>query len=229
MIEHSKISATWAVDEDISRLLKSLPSWTVIVNQTPAVELTPNGLLNLNESEQEIRQRTQRESEILISNLGVQKEIDKFAVITDLDHIRSIVCMHESLQWFCTNMHTLIANIPRKAQETMKCVVQIRSPNGSVVEQVLSEALKSRLASLESMSETCLLMMHLELRVHCFYHLLPLSRTRPLVIQDDSDPEVIEFGRDLKNIQQLLSGHIAANKVKYLFDGLGTFVCVDFH
>jgi hypothetical protein len=52
MVEHSKISATWAVDEDISRLLKSLPSWTVIVNQTPAVELTPTGLLNLNESEQ---------------------------------------------------------------------------------------------------------------------------------------------------------------------------------
>lgn len=52
MVEHSKISATWAVDEDISRLLKSLPSWTVIVNQTPAAELTPTGLLSLNESEQ---------------------------------------------------------------------------------------------------------------------------------------------------------------------------------
>lgn len=136
MVEHSKISATWAVDEDISRLLKSLPSWTVIVNQTPAAELTPTGLLNLNESEQEIRQRTQRESEILISNLGVQKEIDRYSVITDMNHVRSIVCMHESLQWFCSNMHALILNIPRKAQDTMKCVVQIRSPNGDVVEQV---------------------------------------------------------------------------------------------
>jgi exocyst complex component 4 len=136
MVEHSKISATWAVDEDISRLLKSLPSWTVIVSQTPATELTPTGMLNLNESEQEIRQRTQRESEILISNLGVQKEIDRFAVITDLDYIRSIICIHESLQWFCMNMRALIANIPKKAKETMKCTVQIRSPNGDVVEQV---------------------------------------------------------------------------------------------
>lgn len=71
------------------------------------------------------------------------------------------------------------------------------------------------------MSETCLLMMHLELRVHCFYHLLPLARTRPLIIQDDSDPEVVDFGRDLRQMHQLLIEHIAPNKVKYLFDGLG--------
>lgn len=64
-------------------------------------------------------------------------------------------------------------------------------------------------------------MMHLELRVHCFVHLLPLARIRPMVIQDDSDPEVVEFGKDLRQMHQLLSGHIAANKVKYLFDGLG--------
>jgi hypothetical protein len=43
--------------------------------------------------------------------------------------------MHESLQWFCTNMHGLVENIPRKAKEKMKCVVQIRSKSGSVVEQ----------------------------------------------------------------------------------------------
>lgn len=117
----------------------------------------------------------------------------------------------------------------------MRCIVQIRSPEGTVVEQVssvdffrhgkhiqvLSEALESRLKSLEAKSETCLLMLHLELRVHCFYHLLPLSRSRPLAVQEDSDPEVVEFGKDLRQMHQLLSGHVAANKVKYLFDGLG--------
>jgi hypothetical protein len=45
--------------------------------------------------------------------------------------------MHESLQWFCADMRTMIANIPRKAKEKMKCVVLITSPNGDSVEQVI--------------------------------------------------------------------------------------------
>lgn len=52
MTVHSKTSANWAVDEDISRLLKSLPSWQSLINQTPMTgEMTPSGFLNLNESE----------------------------------------------------------------------------------------------------------------------------------------------------------------------------------
>ncbi|CAD5210613.1 unnamed protein product [Bursaphelenchus xylophilus] len=218
-IEHSKTSANWAVDEDISRLLKSLPSWQVVVNQTPITgEMTPGGMLSLNESEQEIRRRTQRESEILISNLGSLAKIDPHAVITDLNHAKAIICMHESLQWFSVNMRHLISTIPAKAKEAMKCLVQIRSPDGQVVEQLLSAALEQRLTSVEQMSETCLLMLHLELRVHCFYHLLPLARGNT---QDENEREIENFRRDLTQFYQLLTHHIAPNKLKYLFDGLG--------
>lgn len=91
-VEHQKISAAWAVDEDISRLLKSLPNWTnewspvsVTGEQTP---LTMGGV-NLNESEQEIRRRTQRESEILIGNLGTQKQIKQEELINDMEHVSS--------------------------------------------------------------------------------------------------------------------------------------------
>ncbi|CAD5207871.1 unnamed protein product [Bursaphelenchus okinawaensis] len=219
MTEHSKTSANWAVDEDISRLLKSLPSWQVVVNQTPLTgDMTPGGILSLNESEQDIRLRTQRESEILISNLGSLAKIDHHAVITDINHAKAIICMHESLQWFSQNMRHLIATIPTKAKQAMKCLVHIRSPDGQVVEQLLSDALEQRLASVEQMSETCLLMLHLELRVHCFYHLLPLARGNA---QDENDREIENFRRDLTQFHLLLTHHIAANKLKYLFDGLG--------
>ncbi|KAI6238411.1 Exocyst complex component Sec8 [Aphelenchoides fujianensis] len=237
MTEHAKISATWAVDEDISRLLKSLPSWTVLcppttpeatpvlpVAQTPSGAVAASLAAGIQESEQTVRQRTQRESEILIANLGVQREIERAAMITDMQHARSIACMHESLQWFCTQMRSLIASIPPTAHEHMSRVK-------------LSEALESRLQTLDSIAETCLLMMHLELRVHCFFHLLPLARpprslagaagtgvsTASIVAatRDDTDPEVTEFGRDLQQFHQMLAAHIAPHKVKYLFEGLG--------
>ncbi len=62
-IEWRKISAAWAVDEDISRLLKSLPNWTSLVMETSE----ENGIFSqtpqtapqtpLAESAEEIRNR----------------------------------------------------------------------------------------------------------------------------------------------------------------------------
>ena len=45
---------------------------------------------------------------------------------------------------------------------------------------------------LEGISDKCLLMLHLEIRIHCFYHLLPIARVRSSVT-DDIDPEVLFF------------------------------------
>uniref|UniRef100_A0A914EAN8 Exocyst complex component Sec8 n=1 Tax=Acrobeloides nanus TaxID=290746 RepID=A0A914EAN8_9BILA len=226
-IENPKISAAWAVDEDISRLLKSLPSWSLInqaaTTPTPGNEFTPTGRvgIDLKESEQEIRQRTQREAEILIGNLGTQKQIKKTELITDMDHVRALACMHESLQWFATSMRNLLANLSKQAQEIIKCRIQMSTINGQVVEELLRDALNERLQRIENMSDTCLLMLHLELRVHCFYHLLPLARARNVLPQDELDSEVVDFGKDLTNYHKLLSDYLASNKVKYLFDGLG--------
>lgn len=71
------------------------------------------------------------------------------------------------------------------------------------------------------MAEKCLLMLHLEIRVHCFYHLLPLARAKGSLPQDEQDQEVKEFGRDLEHYYNTLSKYIVPNKLKYLFDGLG--------
>jgi len=38
---NSKISASWAADEDINRLLKSMPSWGSISQATAGSEQTP--------------------------------------------------------------------------------------------------------------------------------------------------------------------------------------------
>ena len=97
LVEYPKLSAAWVVDEDIARLLKSLPSWTAVQNSlfSPSSEQistpfgTSSSLAGLIESEQEIKERTQRESEILIGNLGTQKQLKQSELITSLDNIKA--------------------------------------------------------------------------------------------------------------------------------------------
>lgn len=137
------------MDEDISRLLKSLPSW-INVSQASSTLLsssTPlNGSFNLDETDQEMGLRTQRETEILIGNFGTQKQIQRVELITDMEHVKSLVCMHESLQWFTGRMRQMIGELPEQARDLFnRCQVQIEyktggrsgaSASGETVDQV---------------------------------------------------------------------------------------------
>lgn len=225
--ERRKISAAWAVDEDISRLLKSLPNWFMVSSHeaTPTPSLTtPTALLPANETESDIRQRNERESEILIGNLGTAKQLVREELITDMELIRSLACMHESVKWFCINMRSLIAGLPESAKNAMRFrSVRIQAPSNPSdnMEEIIYSAVERRLADLDSMADTCLLIIHLELRVHCFFHLLPLARVRPSLPHDELDNEVVDFGRDMAQFHQLLNAHLPVHKMKYLFDGLG--------
>lgn len=104
------------------------------------------------------------------------------------------------------------------------------------------DAMEDCIGRLDSISDTCLLMLHLELRVHCFFHLLPLARPRNVSVHEELDAEVafrvdifatffesvyaglfkvIELGRDLQAFHQLLSSILSQSKLRYIFDGLG--------
>ncbi|KAK6106448.1 Sec8 exocyst complex component specific domain family protein [Brugia pahangi] len=227
--EKRKISATWAVDEDISRLLKSLPNWFMVSccegASTSSVN-TPSAFSPSGESESDVCYRNEKESEILIGNLGTAKQLVRDELITDIEVIRSLACIHESLKWFCRSMRSLIEKLQESSRKAMrKCVVQLQrvDENGIVhqSEEHIAAALDSRLTDLDAKADTCLLIIHLELRVHCFFHLLPLARVRPSLPHDELDNEVIDFGRDMGHFHQVLSTNLPPHKMKYLFDGLG--------
>ncbi|KAM3721221.1 Exocyst complex component [Dirofilaria immitis] len=227
--EKRKISATWAVDEDISRLLKSLPNWFMVSSYESISTLsvnTPSTVSPISESESDVCHRNERESEILIGNLGTAKQLVRDELITDIEVIRSLACIHESLKWFCNSMRSLMEKLSESSHNAMrKCVVQLqRTDENGIVhqsEEHISVALDSRLANLDAKADTCLLIIHLELRVHCFFHLLPLARIRPSLPHDELDNEVIDFGRDMAHFHQVLSTNLPSHKMKYLFDGLG--------
>lgn len=76
---------------------------------------------------------------------------------------------------------------------------------------------------LEGISDRCLLMLHLEIRIHCFFHLLPIAhvRMRNNAPHEDIDPEVAELGNDLRRFNEVLLEILSQPKLRYIFDGLG--------
>ncbi|EYC28854.1 hypothetical protein Y032_0007g3461 [Ancylostoma ceylanicum] len=214
-----KISAAWAADEDISRLLMSLPNWLMAAKETtPSTPSVPNL-----ESEKDIRQRNERESEILIGNLATQKKIERAELLTDMGDVRALAALHESLRWFACEVRRLMATLPQHVKTKLRgCLVHVRYKDGQITDdEPILDAMEECISRLDTISDTCLLMLHLELRVHCFFHLLPLARLRNVNVHEELDAEVIELGRDLQSFHQLLSSILSQPKLRYIFDGLG--------
>ncbi|CAI9732804.1 exocyst complex component 4 isoform X2 [Octopus vulgaris] len=202
------ISAMWAKDEDISRFLRSLPSWR-------SLQPTAGQELNLIAcSEEEMRALNLKEAMILISNLSTADSlIPQQEIITDVTQMRTVANVHESLEWFahCRTPSTQTNN----------------DPNIPPVSEKTLSSLKSLVTDFQNLAEICLLLLHLEVRVHCFYYLLPVAKQSnyagPI---DDLDPDsnVLKLNKDLSNIEEVLSLSLQPKKFKYIFESLGYLV-----
>jgi len=63
----------------------------------------------------------------------------------------------------------------------------------------------------------CLLVLHLEVRVHCFYYLLPITQQcdfAPGIDQQNPDPEVVKLSRDINSVHHCLSSALQRVKSK---------------
>ena len=72
----------------------------------------------------------------------------------------------------------------------------------------------------EDLADTCLLVLHLEVRVHCFYHWVPLGRQAQFWLNGDNqepDPEIGRLSRDLTAIDESLSTFIQPRKHRVSF------------
>jgi len=72
-------------------------------------------------------------------------------------------------------------------------------------------------------------MLHLEVRVHCFYYLLPIAKQQMARSHgEDIDEQVVRLNKDLVQLHDLLSSNLQTRKVKYVFEGLGHLVAAIF-
>jgi exocyst complex component 4 len=108
-------------------------------------------------------------------------------------------------EWFAAHIQELANVITRSgASESLLAL-----PESNV--QTLLELAKD----FEDLADTCLLVLHLEVRVHCFYHLVPLGRQAQFWLNGDNqepDPEIGRLSRDLTAIDESLSAFIQPRK-----------------
>ncbi|XP_017939066.2 exocyst complex component 4 [Manacus vitellinus] len=214
------ISASWAKDDDISRLLKSLPNWS---NMAQPKQLRPKR----EEEEDFIRAAFGKESEVLIGNLG-DKLIPQQEILRDVSDLKALANMHESLEWLAGRTKAAFSSL--STSQTMSpgqdshCSME-QLPASEQILQTLSELARS----FQEMADRCLLVLHLEVRVHCFHYLIPLAKQGNYAIvanveSMDYDPLVVRLNKDISAIEEAMSASLQQHKFQYIFEGLGHLI-----
>ncbi|KAL5022453.1 hypothetical protein ScPMuIL_001608 [Solemya velum] len=219
--EKRVISAMWAKDEDISRFLRSLPSWRSL-QPSEGQELNRNVC-----SEEEMRALNSKEAVILISNLSsADSLIPQQEIITDVTQMRTVANVHESLAWFAGRLKVFSRSLLSSASTSLVVSDQQGSDIPPVSAKTL-ESLNGLVKDFQDLAEICLLLLHLEVRVHCFYFLMPVAKQSNYAgAIDDLDPDsnVLKLNKDLSAMEEVLSQSLQPKKFKYIFESLGYLV-----
>ncbi|XP_072858581.1 exocyst complex component 4 isoform X1 [Pogona vitticeps] len=213
------ISASWAKDDDITRLLKSLPNW---INMAQPKQLRPKR----EEEEDFVRTAFGKESEVLIGNLG-DKLIPQQEILRDVSDLKALANMHESLEWLSGRMKAAFSDLP-VAQMSPGQEGHANADLPPVSEQIV-QTLTELARSFQDMADRCLLVLHLEVRVHCFHYLIPLAKQGNYAIvanveSMDYDPLVVRLNKDISAIEEAMSASLQQNKFQYIFEGLGHLI-----
>ncbi|XP_041368480.1 exocyst complex component 4-like isoform X2 [Gigantopelta aegis] len=223
--EKRVISALWAKDEDISRFLRSLPSWRSLHQAETELNQTVC-------SEAELRVLSVKEVTILISNLSSDESlIPQHEIITDITQMRTIANVHESLEWFAGRLQHFADSLSSRTAGANALSVPLPDPfvlsEIPPVSDKALQSLRSLVQDFRDLAEICLLLLHLEIRVHCFYYLLPVAKQSnyagPI---DDLDPDsnVLKLNKDLTGMEEVLTQSLQPKKFRYIFESLGYLV-----
>jgi exocyst complex component 4 len=188
-----------------------------------------------------IRFRQTKETETLLINFS-QSEMNLDDICTNYKHIKLLATIHESLDWlYCkllqyfdildkcltdvkyldglTQTITVTSGFtPRSIKQNLSHYEQLKLSRINL--EILSNAMKTTL----TLSYDILLVLFLEIRLHCFYHLSLLFRNAThyaYVLDTDPDENVMALNRDLTCLQEALNSTLTEKKFSFLFQGLG--------
>ncbi|ELK35553.1 Exocyst complex component 4 [Myotis davidii] len=250
------ISASWAKDDDISRLLKSLPNW---INMAQPKQLRPkredeedfisflgssvsmlayDGDSDSSHGTQgthrkhisllgRVRAAFGKESEVLIGNLG-DKLIPPQDILRDVSDLKALANMHESLEWLAGRTKSAFSNLSTSQMLSPAQDGHTNMDLPPVSEQIM-QTLSELARSFQDMADRCLLVLHLEVRVHCFHYLIPLAKEGNYAIvanveSMDYDPLVVKLNKDISAIEEAMSASLQQHKFQYIFEGLGHLI-----
>lgn len=236
--QESVISSKWARDEDINRMIRSLPNW---------MKLRQGGKgKGWGDEDGNISIYT-RESETLCNNLG-SEPLRRGSVVLNAENLRLLAILHESMDWFNGRLKQVVMELTNQGMGVASPTpaVRVMSDRAMMAEeeestdsaaqdkQTLDLSLMEQLSKIQfdfqSLAETTVIMLHLELRCHCFYFLLPAVQRSYTADHDslESEQAVRALATDLKDIDTVMVSVLTPEKYRYLFEGLGHLVSAIF-
>ena len=249
-------SMVWVMDEGIKQYFKQLPSFSTAIKgkPSPAVLLAAaksaaanNSSLNVTntstsglannmssqnpavlaatvEMEQFNIELLSKEVETLISNVN-DKELEDIDIITNFNYIEMVAHLHESCDWLIIQLKFILNSLEQMIKNP-------KSLTSSLSTGELNRLVK-QLDDLDKWRGDTLLMLYLETRVHCFYHLMSFIKQENNTsyagdLDTDPDECVLNMNRDLHRIYEHLRRALQEPKVNYVFDALGFMIATIF-
>ncbi|KAF5304349.1 hypothetical protein FQA39_LY09728 [Lamprigera yunnana] len=219
-------SAAWLKDDDISRFLKSLPNWLNLKAQQEYQARNERRKINTRrdfhseeESPEDVRQRNRREAEILASNLG-EGGVSAGEILSDMSLLKELAQLQESMEWFSVQMLQFASEF--RQEPTLGVPTNTASETSLSVPPTTLHQLTSIAQDFDELANTCLLLLHLEVRVQCFHYLLAQSDYNKET--HEPDPKVLELSRVLANVDEAMTSSLHPRKCKYTFEGLGHLI-----
>ena len=217
-------SHEWVKDPDINRHFRTLPAFDTFLRTRHEES---NG-----QSNDDSRFRQAKETETLLINFS-QREISSDDICTNSKHIAILATIHESLDWLYWKLSQYFDILD-------KCLIDVRyldllvpraskSPASSHQDQlklsrVNLEFLSNSMKTISTLSTDLLILLFLEIRLHCFYYLsLVFRNTIPYayLIEIDPDEHILGLSRDLTRLQETLKSTLSEQTFAFLFQGLG--------
>jgi hypothetical protein len=225
-------SMSWVQDDCINKYFKQLPAFSaaikgksLVLNQK-LVSTTVNlaAIAASNEVQQINYDILIKEVDTLISNLS-ERELDEIDIITNYHHIEMLAHLHESCDWLIVQLRQILGSIEQMIKNP-------KSLNNSLSIGELSKLVR-QVDELDKLRGNSLLLLYLETRLHCFYHLIQFIKqenntTYSADIDTDPDEAVLNMNRDLHRIHEHLSRSLQEIKVNYVFDALGFMIATIF-
>lgn len=252
-------SMVWVQDDGIKKYFKQLPAFSLAIKGKPplAALTSSNKLINKNlnlltntnattittattnlnslnpgvlaaqvDIDQFELDLLSKEVDTLISNLNDNVELAEINIITNFNYIEMIAHLHESSDWLIGQLKYILNSLEQMVKNP-------KSLNNSLSLGELNRLVKL-VDDLDKWGRgDTLLLLYLETRVHCFYHLINFIKQENNTSYSgdlDTDPDecVLNMNRDLHRIHEHLSRSLQEHKVKYVFDALGFMIATIF-
>ncbi|KAH9520629.1 Exocyst complex component 4 [Dermatophagoides farinae] len=206
------------------------------------------------ESPEDVRQRNASEIDILIKMLS--QEITQSELLWNQGQLTLLANMQQSFEWLAVRCDHLVQMIQSQSSGSSSSNRRNRMGLSNDSSDVIIATLNQLSVDFEELGQLCLMVLHLEIRVHCCYHLQALdaqffttpvpstmmstsdhsySGNRSSNATNSTSTDLSDDGRIMPLLEDLQRMHseisaaqLSTSKMGYLFEGLGHLMATKF-